>query len=94
MGVRFDGVQVIAKVSPGAVPVGPELTITAGEGPVISELAGQPALVKLRDVVDALPDDERRLIEHGLLVGIVIEPTKPEYVEATSWSVAWSAPIR
>ena len=44
VGVRLDGVDVIPCVSQGAAPIGPELTITAGEGHVIAELAGRPAL--------------------------------------------------
>ena len=41
VGVRLDGVEVLPMVSQGAAPIGPELTITAGEGHVIGELAGQ-----------------------------------------------------
>ena len=42
-------------VSQGAAPIGPELTITAGEGHVIGELAGKPALEKLKETIEALP---------------------------------------
>ena len=42
VGVRFDGVEILPCVSQGAAPIGPELTITACEGPIIGELAGRP----------------------------------------------------
>jgi small ligand-binding sensory domain FIST len=79
VGARLDGVEVLPCVSQGAAPLGPELTITAAEGHVIQELAGQSALAKLREVFGALPDRERDLISNGLLVGLVIDSGKPEY---------------
>jgi small ligand-binding sensory domain FIST len=81
VGVRFDGVEMLPCVSQGATPVGPELTITAAEGNVVSELAGRPALDKLRDTIEGLPDDEKALIAGGLLVGIVVDVNKPDYLQ-------------
>ena len=81
VGLRFDGVEFLPCVSQGAAPVGPELTITAGEGHVISELAGKPALEKLREVVMGLPPEETALLETGLLLGVVVDPNKPDYVQ-------------
>jgi small ligand-binding sensory domain FIST len=79
VGVRFDGVDLLPCVSQGAAPIGPELTITAAEGHVVHELAGKPALAKLRDVVAELDERERSLVETGLLVGVVIDGGKPDY---------------
>ncbi len=81
VGLRFDGVDFLPCVSQGAAPVGPELTITAGEGHVISELAGKPALEKLREVVMGLPPEETALLESGLLLGLVIDSNKPDYLQ-------------
>jgi len=81
VGVRFDGVEILPCVSQGASPIGPELTITAAEGPIIGELAGRPALEKLRETIEALPAEDLRLVQGGLLMGIVIDPNKPEYVQ-------------
>ena len=83
VGVRFDGVDVAPCVSQGAAPLGPELTITAAEGNVILELAGRPAYEKLQDVAEALPEPDQILLERsgGVLIGIVVEPNKPEYVQ-------------
>ncbi|HEX2396805.1 MAG TPA: FIST N-terminal domain-containing protein [Solirubrobacteraceae bacterium] len=79
VGIRLEGVDVLPCVSQGAAPVGPELTITAADGHLIHQLAGAPALSKVRDAVSRLPARERALVAQGLLVGIVIEGGKPEY---------------
>jgi small ligand-binding sensory domain FIST len=81
VGVRLDGVEVLPCVSQGAAPIGPELTITAAEGQVIGELAGRPALEKLRETIEALPAEDLQLVQGGLLMGIVVDPNKPEYVQ-------------
>jgi small ligand-binding sensory domain FIST len=81
VGVRLDGVEVLPCVSQGATPIGPELTITAAEGHVIGELAGKPALEKLRETIEGLPPDDLALVQGGLLMGIVVDSNKPEYVQ-------------
>ena len=81
VGVRFDGIEMLPCVSQGATPIGPELTITAAEGNVIEELAGRPALMTLRETIEALPASELEMVEGGLLVGIVVDANKPEYVQ-------------
>ena len=60
VGARLDGVEMLPMVSQGAAPIGPELTITAGEGHVIGELAGKPALEKLRETIEELPPEDLR----------------------------------
>jgi small ligand-binding sensory domain FIST len=74
VGVRFDGIELLPCVSQGATPIGPELTITSGEGRLIKELAGRPALGALRAVLDRLDDAEREMLAEGMLLGIVVEP--------------------
>jgi small ligand-binding sensory domain FIST len=83
VGVRFDGVDVIPCVSQGAAPLGPELTITAAEGNVVLELAGRPAYEKLQEIAGELTSEEQLLLETsgGILVGIVVEPNKPDYLQ-------------
>jgi small ligand-binding sensory domain FIST len=81
VGVRLDGVEMLPMVSQGATPLGPELTITAGEGHVIGELAGKPALEKLRETIEELPPEDLRLVQGGLLVGIVVDANKPDYLQ-------------
>jgi small ligand-binding sensory domain FIST len=83
VGLRFDGVDLQPCVSQGAVPLGPELTITAAEGNVVLELAGRPAYEKLQEVAEDLTEEEQLLMETsgGILVGIVVDPNKPEYLQ-------------
>jgi small ligand-binding sensory domain FIST len=81
VGVRLDGVEVLPMVSQGATPLGPELTITAGQGHVIGELAGKPALEKLRETIEELPPEDLQLVQGGLLVGIVVDSNKPDYLQ-------------
>ena len=81
VGVRLDGVELLPCVSQGATPVGPELTVTASEENFILELAGEPALQKLRDVITDLPPADRELLSRGLLLGVVIDGNKPEYIQ-------------
>ena len=106
VGVRLDGVELLPCVSQGAAPVGPELTITAAEGNVISELAGRPALEKLREVILDLPVRERDLVTRGPLLGVVIDGGKPDYLQgdflvrgfvgadADAGTIAVGAPVR
>jgi small ligand-binding sensory domain FIST len=79
VGVALEGVEMLPCVSQGAVPVGREITITAAEGNVIHALAGRPALETVELTIAELPPPDRALVASGLLLGIVIEPGKPEY---------------
>lgn len=79
VGVRFDGVELLPCVSQGATPVGPEMTVTEADGNIIRELAGQPALDRIRAVIEELDPVDRTLIAGGLLVGLVIDGGRPEY---------------
>jgi small ligand-binding sensory domain FIST len=81
VGVRLDDVEVLPCVSQGAAPIGPELTITAADGHVIGELAGKPALEKLRETIESLPAEDLALVQGGLLMGIVVDSNKPDYVQ-------------
>ncbi len=79
VGISLDGVDVLPCVSQGAAPLGRELTITAAEGNIIHELAGRPALQTVERVIAEVSPRERALVAGGLLIGIVIDPGKPEY---------------
>lgn len=63
------GAPVGVVVSQGGRPVGPPFTVTAAEGRVVSGLAGRPALDRLREVLDTLPEGDRLLAARGLLLG-------------------------
>ncbi len=79
VGLRFTDVEILPCVSQGAAPLGPELTVTAGDGHMIRELAGRPAIEKLREVVDGLEGAQKALVGRGLLMGVVIGGPKAEY---------------
>jgi small ligand-binding sensory domain FIST len=79
VGLKFADIEMLPCVSQGAAPVGREVTITASEGNVITELAGRPALETVEEIVGELSEHERALIVGGLMVGIVIDGGKPEY---------------
>ncbi|HJZ61559.1 MAG TPA: FIST N-terminal domain-containing protein [Miltoncostaeaceae bacterium] len=79
IGVAVAGAPMMAVVSQGCAPLGPDMVITAGGGSVVGELAGRPAFEKLSEVVQELGQDERRLIHQPLLAGIVIDENQPEY---------------
>jgi small ligand-binding sensory domain FIST len=80
VGVTLAGVDVRPCVSQGARPIGPEMAITAAEENVIHELASQPALERLKKAITELDELERALAAQGLLIGIVIDENRPEYV--------------
>jgi small ligand-binding sensory domain FIST len=75
----LSGVELLPCVSQGAAPVGPEMTVTGVEGNLITELASQPALERLREALEDLEPDERDLAAQGLLLGVVIDENQPEY---------------
>jgi small ligand-binding sensory domain FIST len=79
VGIVLEGLPVSAVVSQGARPIGPELVVTAAEDNLIVELAGRPALERVRQVVEDLPLSERLLLENGLLIGLVIDENRPEH---------------
>jgi len=60
-------------VSQGCRPVGRAYVVTRATDNVIHDLAGVPALDRLREVVAALPPSDRELVQHGLHVGRVID---------------------
>lgn len=78
VGVRLQGVEMIPCVSQGAVPVGPELTVTGADGHVIRTIDDRPALDALRDAVDDLSGVERRMIAGGLLLGLRVAEGGPD----------------
>jgi len=79
VGVALRGARVRPCVSQGARPVGPEMTVTSGDGNVIEELASEPALERLKRAIAELEPDEQRKAAHGLLIGVVADPNKADY---------------
>ncbi len=71
--VLVEGLSVRNVVSQGCRPVGPAMVITKGEDNVIKELAGKPAMDKLREVFSASNARDRILLQRALHVGQVVD---------------------
>ena len=79
VGAVVSGLPVLTIVSQGCRPIGHEAVITSCEGNVVYELAGRPALERLRREIAALSAEEQALAARGLLAGLVIDENRPEY---------------
>lgn len=79
VGATLAGVAVETVVSQGCAPLGREAVITSAETNVVLELAGQPALTRLRATLGGLSAREQALASRGLLAGLVIDENRPEY---------------
>jgi len=66
-------------VSQGCRPVGQPYVVTRSTDNVIHDLAGIPALDRLREVVSALTPGDRELVQHGLHVGRVIDEQQDRF---------------
>ena len=75
VGVAVPGMRAV--VSQGCRPVGPEMTITGCTGPVITHLAGKPALERIREVIGGLPGHEQALMGPGVLIGLALGTDAP-----------------
>ena len=81
IGVRLAGpnFEMHSCTAQGAAPVGPSFIVTKGEGNLVTELDGQPALERLQEVARAAAREEGgervvKLLQRALLVGSSIEP--------------------
>jgi small ligand-binding sensory domain FIST len=79
IGVVVSGAPVLTAVSQGCAPVGRDSVVTRADGNVVHELAGKPALERLREEIELLPPEQRMLAAQGILVGLVVDENKPEY---------------
>jgi small ligand-binding sensory domain FIST len=77
VGVALSGpLQVDVIVSQGCRPIGPVVRVTEAERNVILALEGQPALHVLQRILEAIPEEEQRLLGNGLFLGRAIDPEK------------------
>ncbi|MHC4948788.1 MAG: FIST signal transduction protein [Planctomycetota bacterium] len=72
-------VQVDCVVSQGCRPIGRPLVVTKAHGNVILELGGRRAVEVLEETAGELPDEDKRLLTGGLLVGSVIDEYKQHF---------------
>src|SRR3954453_4860081 len=73
-------VPVRSVVSQGCRPIGKPLTVTRAERNLVYELAGQPAMARLQELVQASDEDERELMRRGLHLGVVVDEHKLDFM--------------
>ena len=73
VGARVPGRHGVPVVSQGCRPIGHPYIVTGADGAVITELGGHPPLVRLREIVEALPPGEQEMVSQGLQIGIVVD---------------------
>lgn len=61
-------------VSQGCRAVGPPLRVTRGEGNVIAALDGRPAVERVDEVLQELPEADRERLGQGIFVGLPVRP--------------------
>ena len=80
VGAVVRGAPVRTVVSQGCEPVGRDSVITNAEGNVVFELAGEPALERLKgDLASLTEDQQQSAASGGVLAGLVIDENRAEY---------------
>ena len=74
-----DDVPIRAIVSQGCRPIGKPLTVTRAERNLAHELAGQPAMDRLQEIVQAASDEDRRLMREGLHLGLIDDEQRLDF---------------
>ncbi|MGH9279599.1 MAG: FIST signal transduction protein, partial [Acidimicrobiales bacterium] len=74
-----EGVDVDLVVSQGCRPIGHPLTVTKAEGNVVFELGGKPALQRLGELAEVMPEEERQQLYRGVQFGLVIDEHKVDF---------------
>lgn len=72
-------VAVASVVSQGCRPIGQPFVVTKAERNVIYELAGQDAMSRLNETIDALGEHDKRLLASGLHIGHVVDEQRVDY---------------
>lgn len=72
VGIVVDGgVTIDTIVSQGCRPIGKPLVVTRAERNIIAELGGRPAYDQLAELFESLPNNEKKLVQQQLHLGIV-----------------------
>jgi small ligand-binding sensory domain FIST len=80
VGAVLRGAPVRTVVSQGCEPVGRDAVITNAEGNVVFELAGEPALERLKgDLSNMTEQQQRSAASGGVLAGLVIDENRADY---------------
>jgi len=77
VGLSISGdITIDTVVSQGCRPIGPNMIITKAKNNVIYQLGNKPALDALKELLDSLGMNERKLLRKGLFVGRVVSEYK------------------
>lgn len=80
VGILFPpGPHVTTLVSQGCRPVGDPYTVTDAQGPMVKELAGQPAFDRLNQLVERADAETRAQMSRGLQIGLVIDEQRDRF---------------
>ena len=80
VGVALTGpMRLQTIVSQGCKPIGEPFIVTKAQKNIIFELAGQPPVLVLQQVLTSLSDRERRLAREALFIGRVVNEYLPEF---------------
>jgi small ligand-binding sensory domain FIST len=80
VGAVVRGAPVRTVVSQGCAPVGRDAVITNAEDNVVFELAGEPALERLKgDLASMTPEQQQSAARGGVLAGLVIDENRSDY---------------
>lgn len=74
-----EDVPVRAVVSQGCRPIGTPLTVTSADRNLVHELAGQPAMARLQEIVEGATEADRDLMRNGLHLGVVVDEHKLDF---------------
>ena len=80
VGVALSGPLAIRTVvSQGCRPIGERYMVTRAEHNVIHELSGTPALERLKALFGSLRDEEQRLAQRALHIGVVMDEQRNRF---------------
>lgn len=80
VGLAVSGnVIVDTVVAQGCRPIGKPLTVTACQGNILLELAGEPAIQVLKNVLEDLSPQDQELARNSLFLGVVMDEFKTDF---------------
>jgi small ligand-binding sensory domain FIST len=79
VGAFIEGIDVRTVVSQGCRPIGQPFVVTSAQRNFVQELAGRPALERLRELAESVDEADRDLLRNGLHLGIVVDEHRADF---------------
>lgn len=73
------GLKLRTIVSQGCRPIGKTMVVTKAERNVLQQLGGKPAVLRLKETFDELPNREQVLVQRGLHLGRVVSEYRERF---------------